>query len=69
MLGCTFYAGISIHPKAHLMKTVIRTIEDGPDKEKKQGEFRSLHRKSVYLNLIALLAGILVIGLTAIRIH
>ncbi len=69
MLGCTFYAGLSIQPKAHLMKTVIRTMEDSPEKELKEKEFGSLHKQSVYLNVVSLLCGILVIILTAIRIY
>lgn len=69
MLGCTFYAGLSVHPKAHLQKTVIRTMEDGPEKEIKQKEFSRLHRKSVILNLIALVSGVTLLLLFAIKIH
>lgn len=69
MLGCTFYAGLSIQPKAHLMKTVIRTMEDSPEKQIKEKEFGELHKQSVYLNVASLLSGILVIILTAIRIY
>ncbi len=69
MLGCTFYAGISIQPKAHLLKTVIRTMEESPEKEMKEKEFGSLHKQSVYLNIVSLLCGIFVILLTAVRTY
>lgn len=69
MLGCTFYAGISIQPKAHLLKTVIRTMEESPEKGLKEKNFGELHKRSVYLNVVSLLCGIFVIILTAIRIY
>ncbi len=65
MLGCSFYAGVKIHPQAHLAKTVLRTMEDGPEKEIKQKEFSKLHRESVILNSLVLLSGLLVLILTA----
>ncbi len=65
MLGCTFYAGVKIHPEAHLTKTVLRTMEDGPEKEIKQKEFSNLHRQSVIFNSLVLLSGLIVLILTA----
>jgi hypothetical protein len=69
MIGCTFYAGTKIHPRAHLVKTVIRSMEDGADKDAKQVEFDKLHRISVILNSVVFLSGILVIGITAVRLY
>ncbi|MBF0493360.1 MAG: DUF4149 domain-containing protein [Deltaproteobacteria bacterium] len=58
--GLTVYAGAHLHPKAHMVKTMIRTLEEGPDKERKQAEFATLHRQSVLLNGIVLLTVLLV---------
>lgn len=53
-------AGTQIHPKAHFTKTVMRTLEDGPEKEQKQAEFNKLHRQSVLSNVAVLLLSLLV---------
>src|SRR5262245_23410613 len=53
MLGCTLYAGLKIRPQAHLAKTVLQTMEPGPDQETKQAQFDRLHRISVILNGVA----------------
>ncbi len=58
--GLTFYAGAHLHPKAHLAKTMIRTLEEGPARENKQKEFGKIHRQSVILNGIVLLTVLLV---------
>lgn len=67
MLGCTFYAGVKVHPEAHTVKVVLKSMEDGPEKEAKQKEFSQLHRLSVVLNSIVLLAGITVLCITAYK--
>ncbi|MFO1520169.1 MAG: DUF4149 domain-containing protein [bacterium] len=68
MLACTLYAGIQIQPKAHLLRTVLRTLEDTPEKDAKQAEFNRLHKTSVILNSIVLLSGFVVVGITAVKL-
>ncbi len=68
MLGCSVYAGTKVHPEAHMLKTVVKSMEDGPEKETKQKEFGALHKKSVLLNSMVFLAGVLVIAITAYKI-
>jgi len=65
MLGCSFYAGVKIHPQAHLSKTILRTMEESPEKEIKQKEFSMLHRQSVIFNSLVLLSGLIVLIITA----
>ncbi len=67
MLGCATYAGAKVHPDAHLAKTVIKSMEDSPEKEIKEKEFSKLHRLSVILNSIVLLSGIVVIFITGFK--
>lgn len=69
MLGCTLYAGIYIQPKAHLVRTVTRTMEEGKEKDLKQAEFSRLHKTSVILNSAVFLMGVVVIGVTAVRLR
>ncbi len=68
MLGCSLYAGTKVHPETHMVKTVMRSMEDSPEKDAKQKEFSQLHRLSVILNSIVLLAGIVVICITGYKI-
>ena len=69
MLGCTLYAGIQVQPKAHMLRTVARSMEDGKEKEIKQAEFSRLHKTSVLLNSAVFLMGLVVIGVTAVRLR
>jgi len=69
MLACTLYAGVFIQPKAHLVRTVVRTMEEGKEKEAKQAEFSRLHRTSVILNSAVFVMGVVVIGITAIKLR
>ncbi len=69
MMGCTFYAGIKIHPKAHLVKTVIRTMEEGKEKDTQQAAFNRLHKLSVLLNSATFLAAVLVLIITATKLR
>lgn len=67
MLGCAVYAGAKVHPEAHLAKTVIKSMEDGPEKIAKEKEFSQLHRFSVILNSIVFLAGVVVLSITGFK--
>jgi len=69
MLGCTLYAGIGIQPRAHALRSVVRSMEDGREKELKQAQFNRLHKTSVLLNSAVFLMGIVVIGVTAVRLR
>jgi len=68
MLGCSVYAGSKVHPDAHMLKTVAKSMEDGPEKEAKQAEFGKLHRLSVILNSVVFLAGVAVLFITGYRL-
>ncbi len=68
MLGCTFYAGVKVHPEAHTVKVVLKSMEDSPEKEAKQKDFSHLHRLSVILNSIVLLSGVIIISITGFRL-
>ncbi len=67
MLGFTFYAGVKVHPQAHRLKIVAKSMEEGPEKEAKQKEFSSLHKKSVVLNSMVFLVGLIVICITGYK--
>lgn len=67
MLGCATYAGAKVHPDAHLAKTVMKSMEDGPEKIAKEKEFSHLHRFSVILNSIVFLAGVLALSITGYK--
>jgi len=69
MLGCTLYAGLVILPKAHTAKTVLKTLEPGPEQDAQQAEFDRLHRLSVVLNGTVLIAGIVALGITAVKMN
>src|SRR5262245_18288806 len=69
MLGCTLYAGLVILPKAHTAKTVLKTLEPGPEQDAQQAEFDRLHRLSVVLNGTVLIAGIVALGNTAVKMN
>ncbi len=69
MLGCTLYAGLNILPKAHTAKTVLKTLEPGPEQDAKQAEFDRLHRVSVVLNGTVLAAGLVALGITAAKLR
>ncbi len=67
MIGATLYGGLNLQPKTHVLRTVLRTMEDSPEKDLKQLEFNRLHKISVILNSIVLLSGLIVLILTAAR--
>src|SRR4030095_12797753 len=69
MLGCTLYAGLNLLPKAHTAKTVLKTLEPGPEQDAKQAEFDRLHRFSVALNGTVLVTGLMVLGITAVKLR
>ncbi len=59
MLGMTFYAGLSLYPKAHKLKVEIKAF---PSEEavpaEVRAEFKKAHRLAVLLNMLVLLCGL-----------
>lgn len=69
MLGSTLYAGLSLQPKIHQLKTVVRVMEEGPAQDMKKAEFGALHRVSVILNLVVLALGLAVLAISAVKMR
>lgn len=67
MTVLTLYLGLGVAAKAREVKLQIRTIEDGARKEILKTEFENLHRRSVFLNGIILISGLVIIFLMVYR--
>ncbi len=65
MLILSFYNGLAVAPKAHVLRMEMIKVEKKEDKEVLWREFVKCHGQSVVLNLIVLMAGLAVITLTA----
>lgn len=65
MTIATFYSGLAVGSKAREIKAEIKAVEDSAKKESLRTEFKSLHLKSVILNIIMLILGVVFIFLTA----
>lgn len=65
----TFYSGLAVGSKARSIKAEIKAVEDPAKKESLRTEFKSLHLKSVILNIAVLILGIVFIFLTAYKIR
>lgn len=65
MAVLTLYLGLVVAAKARDVRLRIRTVEDTVKKETLKSEFKSLHMKSVILNVIILVSGMIVIFLIA----
>ncbi len=61
----TFYSGLAVGGKAREIKAEIKTVEDPAKKESLRMEFKSLHLRSVILNVAVLMLGIVFIFFTA----
>jgi hypothetical protein len=61
----TFYSGLAVGGKAREIKAEIKRIEDTAKKESLRAEFKSLHLKSVILNIAVLILSIVFVFLTA----
>ena len=69
MIVITLYAGFVISPKAREVKVQLRAAtEEGP-RQNLQQQFDALHKESVALNSIVLLAGATVVFLTAVQLR
>lgn len=70
MLGCTIVGGQILLPKIHQLKVQIHAMEEtSPAAKPLQTKFSNLHRFSVLLNLIVLLAGLFLVGIVAFRLR
>ena len=65
----TFYSGLAVGNKARSIKAEIKAVEDPTKKESLRAEFKSLHLKSVILNIALLILGIVFLFLTAYNIR
>jgi len=63
MTVLTLYSGLVVAARAREVRLQIRTVEDAAQKEILTARFRSLHSKSVSLNVIILLSGLAVLYL------
>lgn len=61
----TFYSGLAVGSKARSIKAEIKAVEDAAKKESLRTEFKSLHLKSVILNIALLILGVVFLFLTA----
>lgn len=61
----TFYSGLAVGSKAREIKAEIRATEDTAKKESLRAKFKSLHLRSVTLNVIVLILGIIFVFFTA----
>lgn len=63
----TFFSAFRIGPKVRKLKADFRALEEGAEREEKQQQFSRLHGFSMILNMIVLLAGLVFLGLTALK--
>ena len=65
MTALTLYLGLAVASKAREVRLQIRSVEDTVRKEALKKEFKYLHMKSVALQVVILICGLIVIFLTA----
>ncbi|MBI5749904.1 MAG: DUF4149 domain-containing protein [Nitrospinae bacterium] len=65
----TFYSGLVVGSNAKEIKAEIKAVEDPAKKESLRTDFKSLHLKSVILNIAVLILGIVFVFLTAYNIR
>jgi hypothetical protein len=65
----TFYSGLAVGSRARDIKAEIKAVEDPSKKEFLRTEFKSLHLRSVILNIALLILGVVFLFLTAYYIR
>ncbi|MBI4377751.1 MAG: DUF4149 domain-containing protein [Nitrospinae bacterium] len=65
----TFFSGLAVGSKARSIKAEIKAVEEPAKKESLRMEFKSLHLKSVILNIALLILGAIFLFLTAYNIR
>lgn len=66
MTALTFYLGLVLAARARQIRLQIRSESDTPQRVTLMGKFRGVHKVSVILNVIVLIAGLAVIFLMAV---
>lgn len=69
MAATTFYTGLVVGSKAREIKSQIRVIEDGSEKAVLKTQFRTYHQRSIILNTIVMVLGVVFTFITATRIR
>ena len=70
MLISSLYAGMVIRPKAHDVKIQMKTVEEATELGNQlKAQFDKLHRNSVILNIVVLVAGLFLLGIVAFRLR
>lgn len=69
MAATTFYTGLVVGSKAREIKSQIQVIEDGSEKAVLKATFRTYHQRSVILNTIVMVLGVVFTFITATRIR
>ncbi|MFQ5585367.1 MAG: DUF4149 domain-containing protein [Thermodesulfobacteriota bacterium] len=69
MTALTFYSGLAVGSKARSIKAEIRAVETAEQKEPLTKRFKTLHRRSMMLNVIILLLGLFFVYLTAYHLR
>ena len=65
MMVSTFYTGLCIGSNAAEIKAQMRTTEDAGKKEELRNRFSKIHRRSMVMNVIILILGIVTVFMTA----
>ena len=65
MAATTFYTGLVVGSKAREVKSQIRVIEDGSEKAVLKAQFRTYHQRSVTLNTVVMVLGLVFTFITA----
>lgn len=68
MLAANLFAGFAVQPKVHKIKVEMRQAKAAPNAEpppKLKAEFDRLHKRSVQLNAVVLIGGLIVLVLSA----
>lgn len=70
MLGSTVYAGAVVRPQVHDIKLEMKSVEEGTELGKTlKARFDTMHRVSVILNMVVLVAGLFLLGIAAFRLR
>ena len=70
MLGSAVYAGAIVRPQVHDVKIQMKTVEEGSELGKTlKARFDSMHRLSVFLNVVVLVGGLILLGIVAFRLR
>jgi predicted MFS family arabinose efflux permease len=65
MFVSTFYTGLCIGSTARDLKAQMRTTEEGEKKEELRQQFSKLHRRSMIMNVLILILGVITLFMTA----